>query len=151
MDLEEIKILLRNKDTKLAELEIIHNELNNIFDNFDENYEGDDDYDEKHKIEEVFVELVNHPNIDENLLVKISAISSFFVLDDVVKNPKTPFSVVEKIMNEEDDNYLNLQIMDHPDVTREVLEHFLHHQGDRIREKAKEDVLMKKASGNWNC
>ena len=140
MDLEEIKILLRNKDTKLAELEIIHNELNNIFDNFDENYEGDDDYDEKHKIEEVFVELVNHPNIDENLLVKISAISSFFVLDDVVKNPKTPFSVVEKIMNEEDDNYLNLQIMDHPDVTREVLEHFLHHQGDRIREKAKENL-----------
>lgn len=140
MDLEEIKILLRNKDTKLAELEIIHNELNNIFDNFDENYEGDDDYDEKYKIEEVFVELVNHPNIDENLLVKISAISSFFVLDDVVKNPKTPFSVVEKIMNEEDDNYLNLQIMDHPDVTREVLEHFLHHQGDRIREKAKEKL-----------
>ena len=140
MDLEEIKILLRNKDTKLAELEIIHNELNNIFDNFDENYEGDDDYDEKHKIEEVFVELVNHPNIDENLLVKISAISSFFVLDDVVKNHKIPFSVVEKIMNEEDDNYLNLQIMDHPDVTREVLEHFLHHQGDRIREKAKEKL-----------
>lgn len=139
MDLEEIKILLRNKDTKLAELEIIHNELNNIFDNFDENYEGDDDYDEKHKIEEVFVELVNHPNVDENLLIEISGIHSYFVLDDLVKNPKTPISVVKDLISE-DDNYLNLQIIDYPNITKEILEQFLHHQEERIRLKAKEKL-----------
>lgn len=137
MDLGKIKTLISDKNTELSELEKIYEKLNDRFEDIFDDYDLDD---EKNDIEELIAEIVTHPNIDENLLIEISHISSFYVLDYLVKNPKISFSFVKEIMYEENNDFLNLQALEHPDVTREVLEDFLEHHREDIREKAKEKL-----------
>ena len=133
MDLKEIEILLDNNDIDIDKIEEIYNELNEEYNKLFEEGESTD------RIEELIIRLIKQNNINGEILSDISLINSFNVLDELVRLEKTPIDVIYDVI-EENNDILNYNILDYPNITKEIIERILDNGDERTKIKAKEKL-----------
>ena len=133
MDLKEIEILLDNNDIDIDKIEEIYNELNEEYNKLFEEGESTD------RIEELIIRLIKQNNINGEILSDISLINSFNVLDELVRLEKTPINVIYDVI-EENNDILNYNILDYPNITKEIIERILDNGDERTKIKAKEKL-----------
>ena len=133
MNKEEVEKQILNKNLDIKELEEIYNKLN------EEYYRLKEEYEDTDTIEELIIKLIKHNNINGELLSSISLIDSFNVLDELVRLEKTPINVIYDVIEENNDIW-NYNILDYPNITKEIIERILDNGDERTKIKAKEKL-----------